>query len=94
MDPQAEYTCPMHPEVVQKGPGICPICGMDLEIIGGHDGDDPEYKAMVRRLIQAALLALPVVVLSMTHFIPQLASNWIQFLLTSSILMMPGRFIF
>jgi P-type Cu+ transporter len=65
------YTCPMHPEVRQIGPGHCPICGMALEPEAGSAdaGDGGERSAMVRRLWIAALLAAPVVALDMGgHF--------------------------
>ncbi len=66
----ALYTCPMHPEVVQEGPGACPKCGMALEpVIVTADEDEAaleEYLDMKRRFIIAALLSIPVVILSMT----------------------------
>ncbi|HEV2102224.1 MAG TPA: heavy metal translocating P-type ATPase [Candidatus Acidoferrum sp.] len=61
------YTCPMHPEIVQMGPGSCPICGMALEpmdIVAGEQAD-PEYDSMCKRLWVSAALSLPVLVLSM-----------------------------
>ncbi len=64
------YTCPMHPEVRQLGPGACPICGMALEPESGiaDDGDGGELADMTRRLWISAVLALPVVILEMgTH---------------------------
>src|ERR1700761_2246649 len=59
------YTCPMHPEVRQIGPGHCPICGMALEPEAGGvaDADDGERGAMVRRLWISALLTAPVLAL-------------------------------
>ena len=61
------YTCPMHPEVVQIGPGTCPICGMALEPmdIFAEVEADPEYDSMRRRFWVSAALSLPVLVLSM-----------------------------
>ena len=62
------YTCPMHPEIRQAGPGACPICGMALEPETGvaDDGDGGgELADMTRRLWFSAMLALPVVVLEM-----------------------------
>jgi len=60
------YTCPMHPEVRQLGPGACPICGMALEPETGiTDNGDGELADMTRRLWIAAVLALPVVILEM-----------------------------
>src|SRR5579872_3816292 len=65
------YTCPMHPEVRQVGPGTCPICGMALEPEAGAAADDGggERAAMTLRLWVSALLAAPVVALDMGgHF--------------------------
>jgi len=61
------YTCPMHPEVVQVGPGVCPICGMALEpmdVFGVVD-PDPEYDSMRMRFWISVTLSLPVLLLSM-----------------------------
>ena len=63
------YTCPMHPEIRQAGPGSCPICGMALEPEAGGTDDGGELTDMTRRLWIATLLALPVVALDMGgHF--------------------------
>ena len=63
------YTCPMHPEVRQIGPGACPICGMALEPEAGGANDGGELTDMTRRLWISTLLALPVVALDMGgHF--------------------------
>jgi len=61
------YTCPMHAEVVQIGPGVCPKCGMALEPMDVfvEVEADPEYDSMRRRFWVSAALSLPVVVLSM-----------------------------
>ena len=65
----AIYTCPMHPEIRQHGPGHCPICGMALEPEAGGEADDGERIAMMRRLWISAVLAAPVVALDMgAHF--------------------------
>lgn len=63
----ARYTCPMHPEVVQMGPGACPICGMALEPMDvfAEVEADPEYDSMLLRFWVSATLSLPVLVLSM-----------------------------
>src|SRR5690606_30758716 len=65
------HTCPMHPEVVQDGPGSCPICGMALEPmeVVADEGPDPEYVDMRRRLVVAAALTAPLLVLAMTDMI-------------------------
>jgi Cu+-exporting ATPase len=63
------YTCPMHPEVRQVGPGCCPICGMALEPEAGGADDGGELADMTRRLWISTLLALPIVALDMGgHF--------------------------
>jgi Cu+-exporting ATPase len=63
------YTCPMHPEIRQAGPGACPICGMALEPEAGGADDGGELADMTRRLLISTLLALPVVALDMGgHF--------------------------
>ena len=65
---KVRYTCPMHPEVVQWGPGSCPKCGMALEpmdIVAGEQGPDPEYVSMRLRFWVSAALSLPVLLLGM-----------------------------
>jgi Cu+-exporting ATPase len=61
------YTCPMDPEIVQIGPGTCPICGMALEPmdIVAEEQTDPEYQSMTKRFWVGAALSLPLLVLSM-----------------------------
>ncbi len=59
------YTCPMHPQIRQVGPGSCPICGMALEPEAGGESDGAELADMTRRLWISAVLALPVVVSEM-----------------------------
>ena len=73
----AEWTCPMHPEVVRGGPGSCPICGMALEPrtvtasgTGGAAGEDRELRAMQRRLWVSAALALPLLAAGMAEMAP------------------------
>jgi len=62
------YTCPMHPEIVQEGPGSCPICGMALEPMGvpAEDAENPELIDFTRRLMVAVPLSLIIVVLDMS----------------------------
>jgi Cu+-exporting ATPase len=91
------YTCPMHPEIVQIGPGSCPICGMALEpmdIVAGEQAD-PEYDSMRKRLWVGAALSLPLLVLSMAgdalglHFAPGV-KNGIELLLASPVVIWGG----
>ena len=67
------YTCPMHPEVRQVGPGACPICGMALEPVEvslDEEGESAELIDMRRRLVVSAVLSLPLLVLAMSDMIP------------------------
>ncbi|MGB3225666.1 MAG: heavy metal translocating P-type ATPase [Desulforhopalus sp.] len=67
------YTCPMHPEVEQEGPGICPKCGMALEprAISLETGEeDPEYDYMRNRFIIGAILTVPIVIIAMREMVP------------------------
>ncbi len=73
VDPTAIYTCPMHPEIQQRGPGSCPKCGMALEPlvpIAGAEGEDPELRDMTRRFWVAAALALPLLAIAMGDMLP------------------------
>jgi len=93
------FTCPMHPEIRQLGPGSCPICGMALEpeLVTAEAGPNPELADMTRRFWIGAALSLPVVVLEMgahlagAHaWIPQAKSNWIQFALATPVVLWCG----
>src|SRR6516162_734936 len=95
------YTCPMHPQIRQPGPGSCPICGMALEPVttGEDTGPSPELLDMTRRFWIGTALAVPVVILEMGahlpglnfhHFVsPQLAI-WVQFLLATPVVLWAG----
>ncbi len=69
-----EYTCPMHPQIVQKGPGACPICGMALEpkemTAEASPAETAELADMQRRLVVSAVLTVPLFVLAMTEMLP------------------------
>ncbi len=72
-DDTREYTCPMHPEILQIGPGSCPKCGMDLEpkVVSLEEGEESaELKDWIWRLWVSAGLSLPVLVLAMGELIP------------------------
>ena len=97
------YTCPMHPEVRQEGPGACPKCGMALEpetaTAGAEEGESAELRDMTRRFWIGAVLAIPVFVLAMAHLIPVLGrqswvdsdfSRWVQFALTTPVVIWAG----
>lgn len=95
-----EYTCPMHPEIRQLGPGSCPICGMTLEpvVVTADAGPSAELLDMDRRFWIALALSVPVVILEMGgHFFPSLhevvslrASTWIQFALGTPVVLWAG----
>ena len=92
------YTCPMHPQIRQIGPGNCPICGMALEPeLASATGPNPELVDMTRRFWIALVLALPVTILEMGgHFfgahvwIAQTTSNWIQLVLATPVVWWAG----
>jgi len=67
-----EYTCPMHPEVVQIGPGSCPLCGMALEPreVSADEAESPELRDMTRRLAVSAALTAPTFLLAMSDLLP------------------------
>ncbi len=91
------YTCPMHPEVRQTNPGICPLCGMALEpeTVTAESEINPEYLDMRRRFWMAVILTLPVVVLEMGgHLLKNIisagVSNWIQLLFATPVVLWCG----
>ncbi len=95
----AIWTCPMHPEIQQAGPGSCPICGMALEPVmpTASDGPSEEYRDMRRRFWIGLLLALPVVALEMgghltglQQYVGRQTSNWIQMLLATPVVLWAG----
>ncbi|WP_319783576.1 heavy metal translocating P-type ATPase [Oceanisphaera sp. IT1-181] len=93
------YTCPMHPEIRQQGPGDCPICGMALEPeqVSIDDGPSEELTDMNRRFWIGLLLALPVFGLEMgghltnlEHIVSSQTSNWIQMILATPVVVWCG----
>ncbi len=67
----AIYTCPMHPEIRQVGPGSCPKCGMNLEPVDADaEQDDTELKDMTKRFIISAILTVPLLIISMGNYLP------------------------
>ncbi len=93
------YTCPMHPQIRQLGPGACPICGMALEpeIAGADSEPNPELADMTRRFWIALALTLPVFVLEMgTHvfgpheWVDRTLSNWLQFAFATPVVLWAG----
>ena len=70
VDKNAIYTCPMHPEVRQIGPGSCPKCGMALEPLIANDDENIELKDMNLRFWIATLFTIPLLVVSMGDMLP------------------------
>lgn len=100
-DYDALYTCPMHPEVRQRGPGNCPVCGMALERVDGATSteNDSELRDMQRRFWIAAALSLPVVVLEMGGHLPvprlhdhidPRSSQWLQSAFATPVILWAG----
>ena len=94
----AIWTCPMHPEIRQVGPGSCPICGMALEpeMPTLDEGPNPELIDMSRRFWVSAALSLPLFVLAMGsellgwHWLPMRASVWLQLALATPVVLWGG----
>jgi len=100
-----DYTCPMHPEIVQRGPGDCPICGMALEprtIVAraGEEAENPELADMTRRFALSAVLTVPLVAIGMVHDLsphvlhrlaPAIAMRWLEVVLAVPVVLWGGR---
>lgn len=93
------YTCPMHPQIRQVGPGFCPICGMALEpeTVSAETAPNPELADMTRRFWIGLVLAVPVVALEMGGHLTglhmhlgQMASNWLQLVLATPVVLWAG----
>ena len=95
------YTCPMHPEIRQKGPGNCPICGMALEPeeVSLEEEKNPEFIDFIGRLKVSAVLTIPLALLAMSDLLPgqpiqhALSSSvlaWIQLLLATPVVLWGG----
>ena len=82
------YTCPMHPEIRQKGPGVCPKCGMALEpeMPSMEEGENPELTDFRRRFWWTLPLTIVVFVLGMAHLGP----NWLQMVLATPVVLWAG----
>ena len=96
---QVEYTCPMHAQIRQMGPGSCPICGMALEplVATAEVVENAELVDMTRRFWVGLALTVPVFVLEMgSHlfdlhkFISPQASNWVQLVLSTPVVLWAG----
>src|SRR5437764_1230067 len=100
------YTCPMHPEIEQDHQGACPKCGMTLEpkTVGvGDEEEQREIRSLSRKFWIALVLTIPVLVIAMGHAIPGLhidsiiskqIAKWIEFALTTPVVLWAGGFFF
>jgi heavy metal translocating P-type ATPase len=96
----AIYTCPMHPEVRQVGPGACPKCGMALEpLVASPTEDTTELDDMTRRFWISAALTLPLLIVTMSEFVPGVnlhhrlsgaIFNWVQAVLGTPVVLWAG----
>ena len=95
----AIYTCPMHPEIRQVGPGSCPICGMALEpvVVTADSAPSAELADMTLRFWVGLALAVPVFILEMGehmigkgHLLPPSISNWVQLALATPVVLWAG----
>ncbi len=96
----ARYTCPMHPEIVQDGPGTCPICGMALEPMDGIS-DEPNHELIdfSRRLWVSAGAAVPLLLLTMgpmiglplRGWIGETPAIWLEFILATPVVLWAAR---
>jgi Cu+-exporting ATPase len=100
-DDRRTYTCPMHPEVRQVGPGACPICGMALEPVevSAEERDDPELRGMTRRLLVSSVPTLVLFVIAMadmlpgrpvSHALPHGVRSWLELLLATPVVLWGG----
>ncbi|MES1195885.1 MAG: heavy metal translocating P-type ATPase [Steroidobacter sp.] len=98
---KAEWTCPMHPEIVRDKPGNCPICGMTLEPrhVSIAEVENPELKDMTRRFWISVILTLPLLIVTMSEFIPGVnlhhmismpVFNWLQAMLATPVVLWGG----
>src|SRR5438093_4411102 len=100
------YTCPMHPQIEQDRPGECPICGMTLEpktVGAGDEEEQKETRSLSRKFWIALVLTIPVLFIAMGHAIPGLhidsiipkqIGKWIEFALTTPVVLWAGGFFF
>ncbi|WP_327436824.1 heavy metal-binding domain-containing protein, partial [Sinorhizobium meliloti] len=93
------YTCPMHPQVRQIGPGNCPICGMALEpaVVTAETGPSAEFVDMRRRFWIGLVLTSPVLALEMGGHLTNLhmllgaqTSNWLQLVFATPVVLWAG----
>lgn len=96
-----KYTCPMDPEIITDGPGVCPKCGMALEPMAPslEEEENPEYTDMKKRFFFGLALTIPLMVIAMRHMLPghlfdDLASEqsfgWVEFLMATPVVLWAG----
>ena len=87
----SQYTCPMHPEVIEDAPGSCPKCGMDLVPLKPDDAENKTYQKLLKKFKVAVVFTLPILILVMGEMIPNNPitaylnidfKNWIQLILS------------
>jgi Cu+-exporting ATPase len=94
---KAQWTCPMHPQILRDEPGSCPICGMALEPTtpAADDEANPELRDMTRRFWVAVALSAPLVAIAMTEhaasLLPGRAAVWLQLVLATPAVLWCGR---
>ena len=97
----AEYTCPMHPEIVQVGPGACPICGMALEpmMVSAEAAPSHELIDFTRRFWVGVVFALPLLIMAMGEMVPGISFHgvlpgasfgWTQLVLAAPVVLWCG----
>ncbi len=93
----AEYTCPMHPQIRQIGPGTCPICGMALEPVEASLDEGPNHELidMSRRFYLSLIFSVPLILLAMSEMaasihVPGLSMNWLQLILSTPVVLWCG----
>ncbi|MBL8439516.1 MAG: heavy metal translocating P-type ATPase [Zoogloeaceae bacterium] len=96
------YTCPMHPEIIRDAPGACPKCGMALEPLvapGAEEGPNPELVDFTRRLWIGAVLTVPLLVLTMGHYVGlgfprdalgERTAQWVELALSTPVILWAG----
>jgi Cu+-exporting ATPase len=98
---EREYTCPMHPEVRQRGPGSCPICGMALEPVEASLDEEPNHELidMTRRFWWSLVLTAPILAFMASELLPGQplhrafpagAMKWVEFALASPVVLWGG----
>ena len=103
MATKTQYTCPMHPEIIQDQPGDCPICGMHLVVMQAVEEEDSGYLDLWYKMKIALVFTIPIFIISMTLMFPNNPLmkilgmnqwNWIQFILSLPVVFYAGWLFF